>query len=90
MRAKKPKLVVYVVEHDKKIGSWVLRHDGALVGVLYPWVNTKASAISEAASRLGVFASLGQPSELRIRNKNGTFAPARTYPRSSDPKKSRG
>ncbi|MEO8277427.1 MAG: hypothetical protein ABI639_14530 [Thermoanaerobaculia bacterium] len=36
------------------------------------------------------FARTGQCSELRIRNLNGTFAPARTYPRAADPKRSKG
>ena len=46
----------------------------------------------QRASRLvlGFYRDFDQHSELRVRNVDGTFAPARTYPRSADPKRSKG
>lgn len=98
VNVKERRLYVYVLEFRDGLISfsgiptsgWVLKTaDGTLVQT-YTRVS-KTSATNMAASLLKAFWLVArQKSELRIRNKNGTFAPARTYPRSADPRRSKG
>lgn len=82
---------VYVLEYSSTFDRWLLWTLGGVLVDDFPQCS-KTYAIRAAAGRLQRFATLyGEPSELRIRDKkSGRFGPARTYPRSSDPKRSRG
>ncbi len=86
---KKKVLHGYVLQHSTADGWHLLTSFGAMVGV---WGNklSKTAAVTMAVWLMHEFANRGQHSELRIRNKNGKFGPARTYPRSADPRRSRG
>ena len=98
MKLSEKRLYVYVLEFRNNLRSftgdlrdgWVLKtNDGTLVQT-YTRVS-KTSATNMAASLLkALWHVAGQKSELRIRNKNGTFGPARTYPRAADPQRSKG
>lgn len=83
---------VYVLQFEVGVcrRGWVLRtEEGSLVQILQnSWA--KDLSIRDAAYIMEQFTTYGQPCELKIRNKNGTYGPARTYPRSSDPRKSKG
>jgi hypothetical protein len=48
---------------------------------------TKADAVKKAAAAVR---KTGQPTTLRIHDKNGRFQEERTYPRSADPRASKG
>lgn len=94
---KKPKLRVFTLEERATIKErpniqrmWCLCNpDGTIVRGFCG--DSKAEAIARSAGHLTFVSEwFGQHSELRIRNKNGRFAPARTYPRSADPKRSKG
>lgn len=93
----KTKLHVYTLEHSDNLAplfggrvGWVLKTEGGSLVETYTGC-TKDSAVAFAAGRMKCFLDIGyQHSELRIRNLNGTFAPARTYPRSADPRRSKG
>lgn len=72
-----------------KSPRWVLKDGRRQIVEVYR--NSKALAIQLASGLLNAFfLDRGQHSELRIRNKNGTFGKARTYPRSADPRRSKG
>lgn len=90
---KKAKLHVYVLERRKLWSgnlAWVLAHESGAV-VFDLWGLNRPEAVKAAAKKLmDFFGGFGQRSELRIRNGNGTFSPARTYPRFADPKRSKG
>jgi len=98
MKLSEKRLYVYVLEFRNNLRSftgdlrdgWALKtQDGTLVET-YTNVR-KPAAIGLAAQRLKAFWAVAeQRSELRIRNKNGTFGPARTYPRAADPQRSKG
>lgn len=98
MKLSEKRLYVYVLEFREGLtcfsgtptNGWVLKtNDGTLVQT-YTRVS-KSSATNMAASLLkALWHVAGQKSELRIRNKNGTFGPARTYPRAVDPRRSKG
>ena len=93
---KKTKLLIYTLEwrtdllhgHGKDGGAWVLSTGGAIVED-YDGCPLR-EARGYAKQRVKFFAHLGQPSELRTRRKDGTFSPAFTYPRSADPRRSKG
>lgn len=85
---KKQKLAVFTLEPFNGRERYVLRHEGVAIDF---FLCNAAAAVKSAASQVETLAKyFKQPSELRIRRHNGTFAPARTYPRSADPKRSRG
>lgn len=87
---KKPKLHVFEVRWNEEIGHWVLMHGDAIICFYFPG-ETKAGAVADAAHlMLWLHENCGQCAELRIRNKNGLCSPARTYPKSRDPKRSNG
>lgn len=98
MKLSEKRLYVYVLEFREGLTSfsgtptngWVLKtNDGTLVQT-YTRVS-KTSATNMAASLLkALWHVASQKSELRIRNKNGTFGKARTYPRAADPRRSKG
>lgn len=94
---KKPKLHVYILEQRSTVkgrpylqSMWCLCNPDGTIASAFPG-DSKAEAVSMSARRLAYLSAwFGQHSELRIRNKNGQFAPARTYSRNSDPKRSKG
>ena len=98
MALEEQRLYVYVLEASNRLLSyngdprdgWVLRTaDGTLVET-YTCVR-KPDSVRMAAERMKAFWRVARKrSELRIRNKNGEFALARTYPRSADPRRSKG
>jgi len=76
------KLARVEVRWSKKDGFW---HVKARDGVVRPFMTKKA------AIRCGVqVAKSFQPSQLFIRLKDGTFQEERTYPRSRDPRQTKG
>lgn len=87
------KLVVYEVRKGHA-NRWTLYHGDSIVHISanpsYRF-RTRVCAIQAAGRYLTwLAATYRQRSELRIRNIDGTYSPARTYPRSADPKRSRG
>lgn len=91
MSAKKPKRYVYILERrtmEDGTPTLVLMHNGAIVNWLPGQLR---EAIRSAGGCLREFAAwFGQHSELRVRNRNGKIGETRTYPRSSDPRRSKG
>lgn len=86
------RLFVYELLYLKPQKRWVLidSTSGALAGGGCAWAN-KEIAVKDCEWIMNQNISInGQHSELRIRNKNGRYSPARTYPRSADPKRSKG
>jgi len=67
----------------KKNGQWELKPQG---GVALRTFNTKAEAVA-AAPR--IISQMGGGS-LKIHREDGTFEEERTYPRSTDPRTSKG
>ena len=63
---------------------WILKRDGAKRALKrFP---TKSDAVAHAASRFGP----DSPATVKIQNQDGTFDEERTYPRSMDPRASKG
>lgn len=77
----KTKLNKVELKWSKKEKCWVVEQGWHL----WPYT-TKEAAMYQARS----VAQTSQPSSLIIRKKNGQFQEERTYPRSRDPKRSRG
>lgn len=85
---KKPNLQVFILEPFNGRMRYVLRHEGVAVDY---FLCGSALAQQRAADKVENLAKFfNQPSELKFRRRDGTFAPARTYPRSADPKRSKG
>jgi hypothetical protein len=69
----------------KKRDGWAGESGGRTVP------NTKASTKAEAIKRVAAAAKKGsEPVSVRIHNMDGKFQEERTYPRSADPRKSKG
>ena len=78
------KLARYSLSHDEKKKRWVLKHEGT--GQTVKTFGTKA-----AASKGGVLErAVKGTGSVRIRKRNGQIQEERTFPRSADPRKSRG
>ena len=78
------KLPRYTLAHDDKSKRWVLKHEGT--GQSVKTFGTKA-----AATKGGVLErAVGGKGSVRIRKRNGKIQEERTYPRSADPRGSRG
>jgi hypothetical protein len=78
------KLPRYSLAHDDKSKRWVLKHEGT--GKSVKTFGTKA-----AATKGGVLEkAVGGKGSVRIRKRNGKIQEERTYPRSADPRGSRG
>jgi hypothetical protein len=69
----------------KKGGSWVGRSGGKTVRGTK--ATTKQSSVKKTAA---VAKKAKKPTSVRIHKANGRIQEERTYPRSADPKKSRG
>lgn len=68
---------------------WVLSVYGS-PAIVACYEDKRREAVAAASAMLSRAAVLGQRSELRVRLSNGRFGEARTFPRSSDPRRSRG
>ena len=79
------KLRVFDLEHNSSKGRWDLvdRANGRTKKAFEN--KSEATAGGALASTLG-----GQGGSVRIRKLDGTFQEERTYPRSADPKSSKG
>ena len=80
-----PDLPKLTLSHNEKKSQWELRRDGS--GRLVDSFDTKAEttaggALEEALGNVG--------GSVKIQKLNGQFQEERTYPRSSDPKESKG
>jgi hypothetical protein len=78
------KLAKYTLSHDAKTKRWVLKHDGTGQSV-------KSFATKAAATKGGVLEkAVGKSGSVKIKKRNGKIQEERTYPRSADPRGSRG
>jgi hypothetical protein len=78
------KLARYTLSHDDTKKRWVLKHEGTGQSV-------KSFATKAAATKGGVLEkAVGGSGAVRIRKRNGKIQEERTYPRSADPRGSRG
>lgn len=90
-KPKAKRSLIHVV-HRKKDGQWIVK----FVRVVDPSVAKPAGGESPWATKRGAiksaifWAKQHQPSSLRIHRRDGTIQEERTYPRSSDPRKTKG
>jgi hypothetical protein len=78
------KLPRYSLVHNDKSKKWELKHEGS--GQVVKRFATKA-----AATKGGVLErAVGGKGSVRIRKRNGKIQEERTYPRTADPRGSRG
>lgn len=69
---------------------WVLSLETPYGPMVDCYDGSRANAMAWASSLLGRMAVMGQRSELRCRTMSGRFGESRTFPRSSDPRRSKG
>lgn len=67
---------------------WVLTTGGAFVRLFF--LHRPAAVLESAALLRTAHLTNGQHSELIVHRTNGTIGERRTYPRSSDPKRTKG
>jgi hypothetical protein len=78
------KLQKYSLSHDEKKKRWVLKSEGSGQTV-------KTFATKAAATKGGVLErAVGKTGSVKIKKRNGKIQEERTYPRSADPRKSKG
>ena len=78
------KLAKYTLSHDAKTKRWMLKHDRTGKAV-------KSFASKAAATKGGALArAVGQSGSVKIKKRNGKIQEERTYPRSRDPRGSKG
>ena len=78
------KLAKYTLSHDAKTKRWVLREDKTGKKV-------RSIANKAAATKGGVLArTVKNWGSVKIKKRNGRIQEERTYPRSADPRGSRG
>lgn len=74
----------YTLTHNGKKGGWDLKHDKTEKIV-------KHFATKDQATTGGVLKkAIGGEGSVKIKKENGTYQEERTFPRSEDPKKSKG
>jgi hypothetical protein len=74
----------YTLPHDDTKKRWVLKQDGT--GQTVKTFGTKA-----AATKGGVLErAVGKTGSVKIKKRNGKIQEERTYPRSADPRASKG
>ena len=78
------KLARYSLSHDEKKKRWVLKHEGT--GQTVKTFGTKAAATKGGVLERAVKGT----GSVRIRKRNGQIQGERTFPRSADPRRSRG
>ena len=69
-------------------GGWELRQTGSTDSIV--WAKLKTTAIALAKKELKAKATHSDPVSLRICDKEGKVKIEWTYPRSADPKRSKG
>ena len=78
------RLAKYTLSHDAKTKRWVLRNDATGQAV-------KSFAGKAAATKGGVLErAVGKSGSVKIKKRNGKIQEERTYPRGSDPRRSKG
>lgn len=88
---KRKKRHVYEVRKDKKHGDWLVFANGAWLGPSGGWLGSRKDAVYYARiTATQAEEVFGQLSELRVYRVNGTIGETRTYPRASDPKRTKG
>jgi len=80
-----PDLTPYTLSHDSQKGDWALKNDLTGRTVRRFETKTEATAGGVLADALG-----SQGGSVRIHKENGLFQEERTFPRSRDPRKSKG
>ena len=81
---KEPQRIVYDIEYDARKGDWkATAHGSSRAALRAP---TKDRAVREAVD----IAKSKPLSQVRIHNKDGRIQSERTYPRSSDPRRTPG
>jgi hypothetical protein len=89
---KKPKLKVYEVrwaDRNHLLQVWRLR-SGPFLQLMSLLGETKRAFVARCAALCRKLAKREHPISLRIFNRDGTISEERTYPRSADPKRSKG
>jgi hypothetical protein len=79
------KLPKYTLEHNEKRGTWDLTNDAT--NRKLKSFDTKEDATKRGALKRAVGENGGS---VKIQKENGRFQEERTYPRSRDPRKSKG
>lgn len=79
------KLPKYTLEYDEKKDKWPLKDD--VTNKVVKNFETKADATKAGALKRAVGPEGGS---VKIQKENGRFQEERTYPRSKDPRKSKG
>jgi Uncharacterized protein conserved in bacteria (DUF2188) len=78
------KLAKYTLSHDDTKKRWVLKNDASGQAV-------KSFATKAAATKGGVLErAVGKSGSVKIKKRNGKIQEERTYPRSADPRGSKG
>lgn len=86
---KKPKLVVYdLVQERPRV--WVLNAAGEATILRGVFMEHKESFVSRCAAHCRFHATVERPLSLRVHAVNGRILEERTYPRSADPRRSKG
>jgi hypothetical protein len=78
-------LAKFTLEYDERRENWQLRNDRS--NRLIESFDTKADALEGGALKRAVGSEGGS---VKIQKQNGRFQEERTYPRSKDPRRSRG
>ena len=78
------KLPRYSLSHNEQKKKWELKHEGS--GTVVQRFATKARATKGGVLKRAV----KNEGSVRIRNRNGRIQEERTYPRSADPRGSKG
>jgi hypothetical protein len=79
------KLRKYTLDHDERSGRWELTDDRS--NRIVKTFATKGVATKGGALRRAVG---GEGGSVKIQKQNGRFQEERTYPRSKDPRRSKG
>ena len=77
-------LTKFTIFHDPERGQWVLKRDGAQRALKR--FAKKEDSVDYAGKRFGE----DYPASVKIQKQDGTLEEERTYPRSMDPRKSKG
>jgi hypothetical protein len=78
------RVLKYTLSHDDKKRRWILKQDSS--GQTVKTFGTKAKATAGGVLEKAV----GKSGSVKIKKRNGKIQEERTYPRSVDPKSSKG
>lgn len=79
------KLKKFTLSHDAKKGDWVLKENGASRAAARFATKAEATAAGVLESKIP-----GSRGSVRIQKQDGKYQEERTYPRSADPRRSKG